>query len=73
MTKNLRQTKATRTTGGDSTSDQTASFPEDRFQQIAVAAYYRAERRGFAQGDELADWLEAEKEIDISPVGKTHD
>ena len=51
----------------------TASFPEDRFQQIAVAAYYRAERRGFAQGDELADWLEAEKEIDLSPVGTTHD
>nr|WP_305775476.1 DUF2934 domain-containing protein [Ferrovum sp.] len=31
---------------------------------IAVAAYYRAERRGFNGGDTLADWLEAEAEVD---------
>ena len=30
---------------------------------IAEAAYYRAERRGFAPGHEMSDWLEAEKEI----------
>ena len=29
---------------------------------IAVAAYYRAEQRGFAPGDELNDWFEAEAE-----------
>ena len=28
--------------------------------QIAVAAYYRAESRGFAPGCELEDWLAAE-------------
>lgn len=32
---------------------------------IAVAAYYRAERRGFAPGGELADWLEAERELGV--------
>jgi hypothetical protein len=32
--------------------------------QIAAAAYYRAEQRGFAPGDELADWLAAEREVD---------
>lgn len=30
---------------------------------IAEAAYYRAERRGFAPGHELEDWLWAEAEF----------
>ncbi len=30
---------------------------------IAEAAYYRAQRRGFAPGHELEDWLEAEAQI----------
>jgi hypothetical protein len=36
----------------------------DRAAAVAVAAYYRAERRGFAPGNELEDWFEAEHEID---------
>jgi len=31
---------------------------------IAEAAYLRAERRGFAAGHEVEDWLAAEKEVD---------
>jgi hypothetical protein len=31
---------------------------------IAEAAYFRAEQRGFAPGDDLADWLAAELDID---------
>lgn len=31
-------------------------------EMIAVAAYFRAEQRGFAPGDELGDWLQAEAE-----------
>jgi hypothetical protein len=31
---------------------------------IATAAYYRAECRAFQDGDPVADWLEAEAEID---------
>lgn len=31
---------------------------------IAQAAYLRAERRGFAGGDEVDDWLAAEAEVD---------
>jgi hypothetical protein len=30
---------------------------------VAEAAYYRAERRGFAPGHELEDWLQAEAEL----------
>lgn len=37
---------------------------EDRLEMIAANAYYRAERRGFLPGYELADWLEAEREVD---------
>ena len=36
----------------------------DRQEMIAIAAYYRAERRGFSGGDAMQDWLEAESEID---------
>jgi hypothetical protein len=35
-----------------------------REQMIAEAAYYRAERRGFAPGAEMEDWLAAEREIE---------
>ena len=31
---------------------------------IAIAAYYRAECRGFALGQEIEDWIKAEAEID---------
>lgn len=37
--------------------------PEERYRMIAEAAYYRAEKRGFA-GDMAEDWREAEAEID---------
>lgn len=38
--------------------------PRERLHLIAEAAYFRAERRAFRPGDDLADWLEAEAEID---------
>lgn len=37
---------------------------------IAEAAYYIAERRGFAAGGELEDWLLAEKQIDATLSGE---
>ena len=38
--------------------------PETRAALIAEAAYFRAEKRGFAPGHEAEDWLAAEAEID---------
>jgi len=38
----------------------------DRERRIAIAAYLRAERRGFAPGSELEDWLEAEKDVGLA-------
>jgi hypothetical protein len=37
---------------------------EQRRNYIEVAAYHIAERRGFAPGDPLDDWAQAEAEID---------
>ena len=37
-----------------------------RYECIAAAAYQRAERRGFAPGGELDDWLAAEQEFDAA-------
>ena len=49
----------------DSAADApTGGFAEGRLQQIAEAAYFLAEARGFAPGRELEDWLAAEREID---------
>lgn len=36
----------------------------DRHQLVQREAYLIAERRGFAPGNELADWLEAERIVD---------
>ncbi|HUY03773.1 MAG TPA: DUF2934 domain-containing protein [Rhodocyclaceae bacterium] len=44
--------------------ERSAPATLQREQMIAVAAYFRAERRGFLGGDPNADWLEAEAEID---------
>ena len=37
---------------------------EERWRMIAVAAYHKAEQRGFAPGHAVDDWLAAEREID---------
>jgi len=36
---------------------------EERNRLVAQAAYFRAEKRGFAPGCELQDWIEAEAEV----------
>ena len=50
-----------------STKSQTSSInitSEERWKMIAIAAYHKAEKRGFAPGHELQDWAEAEQEVD---------
>lgn len=37
--------------------------PEERRRLVESAAYFRAEKRGFAPGFELEDWIEAEAEV----------
>ena len=43
--------------------------PEERWKMIAVAAYHKAEKRGFAPDNKLQDWADAEKEIDKLLLG----
>ncbi len=38
--------------------------PQQRAGLIALAAYFRAQKRGFAPGHETEDWLAAEAEVD---------
>jgi len=47
--------------GADS-SPATDECPRE--QMIAEAAYFRAERRGFAPGNEMSDWLQAEADVE---------
>lgn len=56
-----------RTLSGKSSArphSEQAYSPEKRREMIAVGAYYLAERRGFRGGEELSDWLEAEREVE---------
>ncbi len=48
-------------------SDMAASMcidPDVRRRLVAAEAYFRAERRGFAAGNELEDWVAAERAVD---------
>jgi hypothetical protein len=45
--------------------------PEERHRFVAEAAYFIAERRGFASGSSTEDWLQAEAEIDRMLAGST--
>lgn len=38
--------------------------PAERHRRISELAYRRAEQRGFAPGNQMEDWLEAEREVD---------
>ena len=51
-------------TGSNLQHRELPSLSESREARIAEAAYWRSERRGFTPGQELDDWLSAEKEID---------
>lgn len=50
----LTETKGTTTAGLNA---------EERREQIALAAYYLAEKRGFEAGHEMEDWLAAEASV----------
>ena len=43
---------------------QTMLERDIRHEIVAKAAYFRAQRRGFAPGHEMEDWLAAQAEVD---------
>jgi hypothetical protein len=42
----------------------TSRAPQEKLRMVEMAAYFRAERRGFEPGHEIEDWIAAEAEID---------
>ena len=50
---------------GSKADSRTTLSTEERERMIAVAAYYKAEQRGFAAGSELEDWLAAEQDVKV--------
>jgi Protein of unknown function (DUF2934) len=46
------------------TASATSIDPDVRRRMVAAEAYFRAERRGFAAGNELEDWVAAEAAVD---------
>jgi hypothetical protein len=60
-------TKSTRTTASRAADGQAPIKqidPEQRRHLITQGAYFRAEKRNFAPGFEIQDWLSAEAEVD---------
>lgn len=53
----------------DPAERQPASAAE-RYRMIEAGAYFRAEKRGFAPGHEIRDWLAAEREVDDKLSGE---
>jgi hypothetical protein len=51
--------------------NRTEDTAEARWRRTAIAAFYRAQARGFAPGLELEDWLEAEREVDALDAGRS--
>jgi hypothetical protein len=48
------------------------ALADKRAAMIAEAAYFTAERRNFRPGDELSDWLAAERQIELTLISATN-
>lgn len=57
-----KATRLTRESGEPDMAPPNIAIPRE--QLIAVAAYFRAEQRGFAPGNEMSDWLDAEADVE---------
>ena len=64
-------TEQRRENSGDQDQGKAKNGP--RTEDIAVAAYYIAERRGFAGDQQVDDWLSAERELGSTPTGTGSD
>ena len=59
-----KKTAGSERTDGPATAATSSIDPEVRRQMVAAEAYFRAERRGFAAGQEVEDWIAAESVVD---------
>ena len=56
--------KAAATKPAAAAATKSALSPAERMKMIAETAYYLAQKRGFTGGNELSDWMAAEKQVD---------
>jgi DUF2934 family protein len=49
--------------GGTGNLRRAQMSPEEIYRLIQETAYYKAKARGFAPGNEVQDWIEAEAEV----------
>jgi hypothetical protein len=55
--------------GGNTSSSEAPSQAQSREEQVRFAAYLAAERRGFAPGYEVQDWITAEQKVNAATDG----
>jgi len=65
------ETKSDAFPSGPGVMPTSAELPPERRAEIAQRAYEIASRRGFREGEELQNWLQAEREIEAGPVRST--
>jgi hypothetical protein len=58
-----KKAAAPRKTASGPAAAKVAATSPDRAELVRMAAYFRAEQRGFAPGYEIEDWLAAEAEV----------
>lgn len=66
-TKSARPRAPRKPASNGNASDGNGAAPS--FDQIAEAAYHRFLQRGGSHGDDVNDWVEAERELRLAQVG----
>lgn len=65
------ESKSDASASGPGIEPTSASMPRQLHERIASRAYELAEQRGFVPGQEVEDWLQAEREIEAGPPRNT--
>ena len=65
------ESKSDASASGPGITPTTASVPKELHERIEKRAYELAAQRGFAPGQEVDDWLQAEREIEAGPARNT--
>lgn len=65
------ESKSDASASGPGITPTAARLPQGLYEQIQKRAYELAERRGFTPGQEVEDWLQAEREIEAGPARNT--
>ena len=65
------ESKSDASASGPGIRPTSARIPRQLHERIEQRAYELAARRGFAPGQEMDDWLQAEREIEAGPARNT--